>query len=82
MDRLGTNKESRFRLVGVTLLTAFVFAALFWSSVFAAGQNRPRTAQPPPPKTDSTVSAASTQAKPTPAWASESALVWPEYSQH
>ena len=66
MDRLGTNKESRFRLVGVTLLTAFVFAALFWSSVFAAGQNRPRTAQPPPPKTDSTVSAASTQAKPTP----------------
>ena len=61
MDSLGMNKETRFRLVGVTLLTSFIFAALVLSSVFASGQNRPRTAQPTPPKPDSTVTAATTQ---------------------
>jgi Ca-activated chloride channel family protein len=69
MDRLGINKEFRFRLVAVTLLTAFIFAALFLSSVFAAGQNRPRTAQPAPPKPNSSAIAPSTQqstARPTP----------------
>ena len=53
MDSLRMNKEARFRLVGVTLLTALVFVALLLSSVFASGQNRPRTAQPTPPKPDS-----------------------------
>ena len=61
MDRLGINKEVRFRLVGVTLLTSFIFAALVLSSVFASGQNRPRTAQPQPPKPNSTVSATTQQ---------------------
>src|SRR5690349_11744154 len=67
MDRLGINKDSRFRLVGVTLLTAFIFSALVLSSVFASGQNRPRTAQTVPPRPNSTANAAGgTQAKPTP----------------
>jgi Ca-activated chloride channel family protein len=61
MDGLGMNKEARFRLVGVTLLTSFIFAALVLSSVFASGQNRPRTAQPMPPKPDSTVTPGTTQ---------------------
>src|SRR5215470_14322363 len=61
MDSLGMNKEVRFRPVGVTLLTSFIFAALVLSSAFASGQNRPRTAQPTPPKPDSTVTAATTQ---------------------
>ena len=60
MDSLGMNKEARFRLVGVTLLTSFIFAALVLSSVFASGQNRPRTAQPQPPKPNSAVSASTT----------------------
>ena len=62
-------KEARFRLVGVTIVTSFIFAALVLSSVFASGQNRPRTAQPTPPKPNSTVTAATTQqntARPTP----------------
>jgi Ca-activated chloride channel family protein len=61
MDSLGINKEARFRLVGVTLLTSFIFAALVLSSVFASGQNRPRTAQPTPPKPNSAVTATTTQ---------------------
>src|SRR5690242_8454674 len=67
MDRLGTNKEFRFRLIAVTLLTAFIFAALFLSSVFAAGQNRPRTAQPAPPRPNASTTQQSTvRATPTP----------------
>ena len=61
MDSLGMNKQARFRLVAVTLLTSFIFAALVLSSVFASGQNRPRTAQPTPPKPNSTVNATAAQ---------------------
>lgn len=61
MHSLGMNKEARFRLVGVTLLTSLIFAALVLSSVFASAQNRPRTAQPTPPKPNSTVTTATTQ---------------------
>ena len=63
MSRLGIKKDVRFRLVGVTLLTAFVFASLLLSSAFATGQNRPRTAQPAAPTP--TASPTTTQARPT-----------------
>src|ERR1041384_6949872 len=61
MDSLGMNKQARFRLVAVTLLTSFMFAAFMLSSAFASGQNRPRTAHPTPPKPNSTVNATATQ---------------------
>jgi Ca-activated chloride channel family protein len=62
MDRLSTNKEFRLRLGGIAVLTALFLAALLLSSIFAVGQNRPRTAvQPPTPKPSLPASASTSQ---------------------
>src|SRR5262245_14989210 len=71
MDRLGKNNEFRFRLGGIAVLTA-ILSALLLTSVFAAGQNRPRTAvrdatpKPNPPAVTAQQTTARPAASPTP----------------
>src|SRR5215813_14156659 len=72
MNRLGINKEFRFRLGGAAILTAFILSAFLVSSIFAAGQNRPRTAvrsatpKPNPPAATAQQTTARPSASPTP----------------
>ena len=68
MDRLSVNREFRFRLSGLLILTLLVLAGLLWSSEFVAAQNRPRTAQPTAasPNPPSTLPVRQGSVKPTP----------------